>query len=213
MKIWFRRGVALFSTLVFVITLIVGMPGYDNLSEVSAANPSISYSTHIQNIGWQGFVSDGAMSGTSGQGLRLEGIKINLTGVNGGVRYKTHIQNIGWETEWKSDGTMSGSSGQGLRLEAICIELYGDVAISYDVYYKTHVQDYGWQGWVKNGELSGTSSLGKRLEGIEIKLVAKAAVQSLLAHLYLIQPMYRILVGCQWLQMVLPLVHQVRVIA
>ena len=41
MKIWFRRGVALFSTLVFVITLIVGMPGYDNLSEVSAANPSI----------------------------------------------------------------------------------------------------------------------------------------------------------------------------
>lgn len=175
MKIWFRRGVALFSTLVFVITLIVGMPGYDNLSEVSAANPSISYSTHIQNIGWQGFVSDGAMSGTSGQGLRLEGIKINLTGVNGGVRYKTHIQNIGWETEWKSDGTMSGSSGQGLRLEAICIELYGDVANSYDVYYKTHVQDYGWQGWVKNGELSGTSSLGKRLEGIEIKLVAKGS--------------------------------------
>ena len=38
----------------------------------------IEYSTHVQNLGWQDYVSDGVLSGTSGKRLRLEGIKIRL---------------------------------------------------------------------------------------------------------------------------------------
>ena len=41
-------------------------------------NLHIKYSSHIQNIGWQGNKIDGQLSGTSGQGLRLEALKINL---------------------------------------------------------------------------------------------------------------------------------------
>ena len=61
-------------------------------------NSSVRYSTHVQNIGWQNFVSDGAMAGTSGRSLRLEGIKIEINNntYTGDVLYRTHIQNRGW---------------------------------------------------------------------------------------------------------------------
>ncbi len=132
----------------------------------------LSYSTHIQNIGWQDFVADGNLSGTTGQSLRLEGIKIAINNVEGvGVRYRTHIQNIGWEATWKENGDVSGTTGQSLRLEAIQIELTGDNASNYDIYYRTHVQNIGWLDWAYNGQPSGSAGYAYRLEAIEIRLV------------------------------------------
>ena len=135
---------------------------------------SVSYRTHVQTYGWQNYVKDGAMSGTSGQSKRLEGINIKLDNqeYSGGIRYRTHVQTYGWQGYVK-DGEMSGTSGQSKRLEAIQIELTGEMAKHYDVYYRVHCQTFGWMGWAKNGELSGTAGYAKRLEGIEIKLVKK----------------------------------------
>ncbi len=135
---------------------------------------NVGYQTHVQNVGWQGLKYNGDMSGTSGQGLRLEGIKINLNNktYSGSVSYSTHVQNIGWQ-DYVSDGEMSGTSGQSLRLEAIKIDLNGTMSNHYDIYYRVHAQDYGWLGWAMNGEESGTAGLSKRLEGIEIVLVEK----------------------------------------
>ena len=134
----------------------------------------ISYSSHIQDIGWQGAKYDGEMSGTSGQSKRLEGVSIALSNqlYNGSVQYQAHIQDIGWQG-WRSDGGVSGTSGQSKRLEAIRIRLTGEMANQYDIYYRVHVEDYGWLGWAKNGGSSGTEGLAKRLEGIEIILVQK----------------------------------------
>ncbi len=134
----------------------------------------ITYQTHVQNLGWQGLVNVGEMSGTSGQSLRLEGIKINLNnlGISGNIEYCTHVQNIGWQNYVKN-GAMSGTSGKGLRLEAIKIRLTGDLAKKYDVYYRVHCENFGWMGWAKNGAQSGSAGYGYRLEGIEIVLVEK----------------------------------------
>ena len=134
----------------------------------------IRYQTHVQNIGWQGLVGEGIMSGTSGKSYRLEGIKIQLANIiyDGNVEYKTHVQNEGWQ-DWVKNGQMSGTSGKSYRLEGIRIRLTGEVAEHYDIYYRTHVQNIGWQDWVKNGEMSGTSGKSLRLEGIEIKMVEK----------------------------------------
>lgn len=136
---------------------------------------SVSYQTHVQDIGWQGFVSDGAISGTSGQSKRLEGIEISVSGnSNLGIKYSTQIQDIGWQGYF-ADGAMSGTSGQSKRLEAIKIELTGSDAPLYDVYYHVHAQDYGWLGWAKDGESSGTEGFSKRLEAIEICIVGVGA--------------------------------------
>ena len=134
----------------------------------------VRYNTHVQNIGWTNYSANGATSGTSGKGLRLEAINIFLYSprYSGGITYQTHIQDIGW-SGWSSNGSMSGTSGQAKRLEAIRIKLTGDVANYYDIYYHTHVQYVGWTGWVKNGELSGTTGRALRLEAIEIKIVEK----------------------------------------
>ena len=61
-------------------------------------DPSVVYSTHVQNYGWLTTVSDGEMSGTEGKAKRLEAIKISLENApyTGGISYKTHVQDYGW---------------------------------------------------------------------------------------------------------------------
>lgn len=137
-------------------------------------NPSIKYKTHVQFIGWQDYVRDGALGGTTGQSKRLEGIQIAIDDkvASGSVRYKTHVQFLGWQ-DWTNEGKISGTTGRSLRLEAIQIELTGDLSNQYDVYYRVHSQFSGWLGWAKNGQKAGTAGYSRRLEGIEIKLVKK----------------------------------------
>ena len=138
--------------------------------------PTVSYQTHVQNIGWQNDVRNGESSGTTGRALRLEGIKIQLTDLPyaGSISYSTHIQNIGWQND-VNDGLLSGTSGQGLRLEAIKIKLDGEMAQNFDIYYRVHAQIFGWTGWAKNGEPAGTAEYGYRLEAIQIKMIPKGS--------------------------------------
>jgi hypothetical protein len=150
---------------------------YANSRPFVALPPSyvdVYYSTHVQNVGWQTARENGEISGTFGQGLRLEGIKILIDNseVNAVIQYQTHIQNIGWQA-MVSDGALSGTTGQSLRLEGIRIELDGLDGNLYDVYYRVHAQNFGWLDWAKNGADAGTEGMGLRLEGIQIIVVAK----------------------------------------
>ncbi len=141
--------------------------------------PTIEYQTHVQNEGWQNYVSSGVMSGTEGKSLRLEGIKIKLdtNDYDLGISYQTHIQNIGWEADtlggWRSNDNMSGTEGLSYRLEAIQIKLTGNDSDEFDIYYRVHAQNFGWLDWAKNGDSSGTSGFGYRLEGIEIVILPR----------------------------------------
>ncbi len=143
--------------------------------ENTEENTSIGYQTHVQNIGWQGYVENGVAAGTTGKGLRLEGIQIILNNpeYTGNILYRTHIQNIGWETNWKQNNEISGTFGKALRLEAIQIKLDGIMAEYYDIYYRVHAQNFGWLGWAKNSEYAGTAGYGYRLEAIQILIVKK----------------------------------------
>ena len=141
-----------------------------------ASSPTVSYRTHIQSVGWQGWKKNGQMSGTSGQAKRLEAIQIKVSGVKDlGICYKTHIQSIGWESSWRKDGKTSGTSGKGKRLEAIEIQLTGNAASKYDVWYCVHAQHFGWLDWAKNGAYAGTAGYAYRLEAIEIKVLPKGS--------------------------------------
>ena len=143
---------------------------YDILFSYCLTYMDVVYQSHVQNVGWQDLCVNGMPSGTSGQGLRLEGIKIFLDGFEYiDVEYRTHVQNIGWQ-DWVSDGEMSGTSGLGYRLEAINIRLTGITADLYDIYYRVHAQNFGWLDWAKDGASAGTAGFGYRLEAIEIVL-------------------------------------------
>jgi uncharacterized protein YjdB len=38
----------------------------------------VEYQAHVQNIGWQNWVKDGEVAGTTGQSKRMEAIKIRI---------------------------------------------------------------------------------------------------------------------------------------
>lgn len=157
-----------------IFFIIIGLLSIFLSKNVYAATPSVTYTSHVQDIGWQNYVSDGINSGTTGQSKRLEGIKIKIINseYSGNIEYRTHIQDIGWQN-YVSNDNISGTTGRSLRLEAIQIKLTGDIANYYDIYYRVHAENYGWLGWAKNNEKAGTSALGLRLEAIQIKLVEK----------------------------------------
>lgn len=139
-------------------------------SASSATTASVSYRAHVQNIGWQRYVSDGETAGTTGRGLRVEALSLKVAGVNGGIRYRAHVQNVGWQG-WHADGEDCGTTGRGLRVEALQVELTGAASANYDVYYRTHVQNVGWTSWSKNGATSGTTGRGLRVEAVQVLLV------------------------------------------
>lgn len=165
------------TVMLVVLALVFGMVPISVSAEESA--PIVNYRTHVQNVGWQDWKSDEEMSGTSGKGLRLEGIELILSGdlpPGAQIEYRTHIENKGWESAWSKDGETSGSQGQGLRLEGIQIRLVN--MRGYSVKYRTHVQNIGWETtWASNGSTSGTQGKGLRLEGIEIKIVKNDQVE------------------------------------
>lgn len=137
-------------------------------------SPVISYQSHVQNFGWENtWLENGQLSGTTGEGLKLEAfrIKSDLDGL--GVKYRGHIQNIGWGKE-VSDGEVCGTTGQGLRLEAVEISLTGDQALHYQLYYRVHVADIGWMDWAENGAMAGTHGRSKPIEGIQIVVLPSA---------------------------------------
>ena len=157
--------------------------------EPSLEKAKIMYSSHIQTYGWEKIVHyDGAMSGTQGQGKRLEAIKIqNISDVDGSIEYQVHCQTYGW-LNWVKDGAVAGKTGEGKRLEAIRIRLTGDLEKTYDVYYRVHAQTFGWMGWAKNGQTAGTTNYAKRLEAIEIRLVEKGGTAPGSSDRYYISP-------------------------
>ena len=134
---------------------------------------SVSYQTHVANIGWHNGVSNGAMAGTVGRGLQLEAIKINVkSDADIGVIYTTHVKNDGWLGN-SFNGEQSGTTGQNKHVEALMLKLTGKDADKYDIYYRVHAQNYGWLAWAKNGEAAGTSGYAYRLEAIQIVVTAK----------------------------------------
>lgn len=145
----------------------------NNLQVNYPTTPIVHYQTHVESIGWQQSVVDGITSGTVGKSLRVEAIKLAVTGnVSGGIQYQTHVQSIGWQNS-VANNALSGTTGKSLRVEAVRIDLTGDLKSKFDIYYRVQSQDRGWLGWAKNGESAGTQGFSQRLETMQVKLVKK----------------------------------------
>lgn len=144
----------------------------DELSSVA----EIDYEAHVSEQGWQGSVSDGEVAGTTGQGLAIEAMAINLPDNelfnSSNVNYSVQCQNIGWVNQ-VSNGQVAGTIGQGLHAEAFSINLDGPAAQTYDVYYRVHSSYFGWLDWAKDGQVAGTTGINVPAEAIQIELVPK----------------------------------------
>lgn len=136
------------------------------------------YSAHMQTYGWGETVSNGMISGVTGQSKRMEALKLSLQNyddfTDSGIQYRAHVQGIGWQN-YVSNGEVAGTIGQSKRMEAIQIVLTGSISDYYDVYYCSHVQKLGWLGWAKNGDVSGSTGCSLRVEAIAVIILPKGA--------------------------------------
>lgn len=164
----------LFVTMLLVANLFLAGNVFaqeDQLNTEATSDVGVTYQTHVQNQGWLDWVSDGAISGTEGQGLRMEALKIQLVDapVDARIEYSVHVQNVG-DQSVRKDGELAGTEAQGLRLEAITINLIN--MPGYSVEYRVHIQNQGWtEGWLADGALAGTRGKGLRLEAVQIRII------------------------------------------
>ena len=132
---------------------------------------TLTYSAHVQSIGWQKERKDGEMAGTTGRSKRVEAIKIQVKSEpvkseesSEGTDESKNLAEIATAAQENTDGETTG--------EDTSEELKG---LTGSVEYQAHCQSYGWMSWVKDGAIGGTSGKGKRMEAIKIRLTGELA--------------------------------------
>ncbi len=141
-------------------------------SSLATKGASISYSAHVRRIGDQAPVSEGQIAGTTGQSLRMEGLRVNIDSeTTGSIMYKSYVEDIGWEQDYKKDGELSGTTGQSKPIQLFRMKLTGELANKYDIYYRVHTDHFGWLGWARNDEVTGADCY--EIQAIEIRLYLK----------------------------------------
>lgn len=124
-----------------------------------------SVSSHVQNMGW---INGG---GTTGQGLRLEALKLSQNQSDKTLCARVHVQNIGWMSQQCTSGPGTsinvGTTGQGLRMEAL--ELWSPQA---NVSADGHVQNIGWQGKRTSAQAGGKVTVGTTGSGLRMEAVS-----------------------------------------
>ena len=105
-----------------------------------AVGGGIKYSTHVSNLGWTNYQSDGNMSSYTGDGRTVEAIRLQLTGNIAGffdVYYRVHSANMGW-LGWVKNGAMAGTQGYGYQIESVevvivpkCSALHPELGTGY----------------------------------------------------------------------------------
>lgn len=121
----------------------------------------IRYQAHVADFGWLKEVGDGELAGTTGQGRRMEAIKINHYK---DVYAKAHIETLGWIDYGKiNKDTIIGTVGEAKRLEDLCLK--GEFR------YRVHIAENGWTPWTKADGIATLGTVGQalQLEAIEIE--------------------------------------------
>lgn len=85
----------------------------------------VSYSAYVQGTGWQAEQSNGGIAGTTGKALRMEAIKMRLTGSLAqkySITYAVYVGGKGW-TAYSKDNAMAGTIGENRNITALSIYL------------------------------------------------------------------------------------------
>lgn len=152
---------------------------------------NIEYQAHVQKKGWMSVRKNGQLAGTSGKGLRIEALRVRLTGELADrydVWYRVHVSKVGW-LSWATNWEQAGTQGLSMRVESIQVALVpkGEGApaadnqkssarfmkpasLSYDAY-----QSGAWDGWVGSGKTSGTTGTKAGIRGVRATISSQFA--------------------------------------
>ena len=66
------------AVLAALIAFTLGLLSCTPPANSAESTPGVTYSAHVQRIGWQAPVDDGATAGTTGKGLRVEAVQVRI---------------------------------------------------------------------------------------------------------------------------------------
>ncbi len=184
------------SSMLFLSSVLAAEDLSDGQARLDKEGLAVENRSHVEN---KGDIPENANEwargsfGTRGQGLRLEGFQIKLTGDVPEaltIKYNVHVQNKGWLydednfNDWPKNGEFAGTRGEGLRIEAakfVLVDANGGLSKDYSVQYEGHVQNFGsfpendpnrrdLQVYYADGQQLGTLGQSLRLEAIRIEI-------------------------------------------
>ena len=146
-----------------------------DLENSTGISGSLKYSVYVQNKGWQEFTPAGSEAGIKNKGLKIDGIKMELTGALAKqytVEYSVQLQKNDKSQGFVSDGTVAGSPNDSRMIEEIKIRIVpANQGTSTAVNYRAHRESLGWGSkWSKNGVVAGASGKAKQIDSIEMNL-------------------------------------------
>ena len=151
---------------------LIGYPAQHGTSNSISVPPelrdAVTYSAHVQDIGWMNEMSNGAVAGTVGVNKHVEAIKINAPKMdNVGIEYQVYVHGTGWQ-DYVTAGEVAGTTGRNQQIEAMRIRLTGENADNYEIFYRVHSQEFGWLDWTKNGNAAGSTGYNYQMEAYQI---------------------------------------------
>ncbi len=176
MKTFIFKVVSIF----FVLLMFFSVNAFAAEKEMSeVTDTGVHYKSHVENNGWeQDWKSNGDISGTIGESLRIESVKVGLIGEFqniANIQTTVHVQDRGDMGPFAM-GEAAGTTGLGLRIESIKFVL--DNMPGYVIKYDVQVENKGWlkdvndtATWFVGGEDAGTKGESLRLEAIKIIIV------------------------------------------
>lgn len=187
------------------------------VTSAPASSYGVNFNAHVQNLGfgyedannnWKAttqfntvedanvtdnYAAPNEKIGTTGLGLRVEGLELGLASVAGAtlptgasIQYQAQVQNVGWQAV-SADEALAGTTGKGLRIEAVGIQIVN--LPGYEVQYKAHVENQGWDAdWtteastdtlgsanVAPSKFVGTVGKSLRVEALDVRIVKTTA--------------------------------------
>ena len=145
------------------------------LTNSSGVTGSLKYSVYVQSKGWQEFKTEGNDAGIANQALRIEALKMELTGALADsytVEYAVVLEKDGNVQGFVSDGAVAGTVGEPKKIEEIKIRIVpAGTGSDTDVNYRVHRESSGWGSkWAGNGKVAGAAGKAKQIDSIELNL-------------------------------------------
>lgn len=137
----------------------------------------VEYRTHVADVGWQPWVTNGETAGTTGRNLGVEAVELRLVRKDvptplASIGYSAHVSEIGWMAQVGA-GETAGTTGRALNVEALRATVSG---VSGSIQYRAHVSEIGWMPWVSAPTAVGTTGRNLGMEALEIKLAGDLAM-------------------------------------
>ena len=145
------------------------------LEDTNGITGSLKYCVYVQSKGWQEFTTEGNDAGMINKALRIEAIRMELTGDLAQTymaEYAVLLEKYGNVQGFVSEGSVAGSIGETKKIEEIKIRIVPlGQGTPTNVSFRTHKENSGWETKrAVSGGVSGAAGKGKKIDSIEMNL-------------------------------------------